>query len=205
MRASTEKIVLNGRGGFCYELNSLFGELLKKLGFDLRLLSASVFNKQKNEFGPEFDHMALLVKLDDIYLVDVGFGDSFRKPISLSEKFSEDISGTYRIDILNEDFTLQKLESEEWISLYKFSDTGRKLSDFYNMCIFNSTSKESSFTRRKICTIALPKGRKTLSDESFTLTINKSKFRFPLDGYQNYITVLKNFFGIDVHDMKEKK
>ncbi|MEP6788502.1 MAG: arylamine N-acetyltransferase, partial [Acidobacteriota bacterium] len=32
-----EKIVINGRGGFCYELNGLFNELLIAIGFHTHL------------------------------------------------------------------------------------------------------------------------------------------------------------------------
>ena len=39
-----QKIIFNYRGGFCYELNSLFGELLRQIGFDVHMISASVYN-----------------------------------------------------------------------------------------------------------------------------------------------------------------
>src|SRR5678815_122818 len=55
-----EKIVTRRRGGFCYELNGLFAALLRTLGFKVEMLSAGVSNNQ-NGFGPEFDHMTLLV------------------------------------------------------------------------------------------------------------------------------------------------
>ena len=38
-----DKIVTGGRGGFCYELNGLFNELLQQIGFTTRLVSAQVF------------------------------------------------------------------------------------------------------------------------------------------------------------------
>lgn len=40
-------MITNHRGGFCYELNGLFGALLCQLGFDVRLISARVFGKEK--------------------------------------------------------------------------------------------------------------------------------------------------------------
>ena len=50
-----EKIVINGRGGFCYELNGLFCELLILLGFKVRRISANVHNKEKG-YGKDNDH-----------------------------------------------------------------------------------------------------------------------------------------------------
>src|SRR6266850_2079046 len=73
------KIVENRRGGFCYEANGLFAALLRALGFDVAMLSAQVANAE-GKFGPNFDHMALMVSPKDVstqrWLVDVGFGDS---------------------------------------------------------------------------------------------------------------------------------
>src|ERR1700692_3852675 len=56
------KIVEQRRGGFCYELNSTFAWLLRTLGFQVELLSASVAN-EAGGFGPEFDSPKLLVSL----------------------------------------------------------------------------------------------------------------------------------------------
>src|SRR4051812_21511122 len=54
------KIVGERRGGFCYELNGLFADLLAFLDFDVSLLSARVA-REAGGFGPEFDHLAVLV------------------------------------------------------------------------------------------------------------------------------------------------
>jgi N-acetyltransferase len=47
-----EKVVVRRRGGFCYELNGLFAALLRALGFNVAMLSASVM-KPEGKFGPE--------------------------------------------------------------------------------------------------------------------------------------------------------
>src|SRR5579864_1973869 len=77
-----EKIVRRRRGGFCFELNGLFAALLRELGFEVTLLSASMAHAN-DEFGPEIDHLALLVHLSEDWLVDVGNGDSFRRPLKV--------------------------------------------------------------------------------------------------------------------------
>ena len=76
-----DKIVARRRGGFCYELNALFGWLLGTLGFRLELLSARVYDGGRP--GREFDHLLLLVDLGDRWIADVGFGDSFVEPLPL--------------------------------------------------------------------------------------------------------------------------
>jgi N-hydroxyarylamine O-acetyltransferase len=80
-----EKIVRRRRGGFCYEANGLFAALLRALGFDVKKLSAGVA-KPEGGFGPDFDHMTLMGAIDERWLIDVGFGDSFREPLLIDER-----------------------------------------------------------------------------------------------------------------------
>lgn len=44
----------------------------------------------RGEFGPAFDHMTLVVTLDERWIVDVGFGDSFREPFRLAERAEQE-------------------------------------------------------------------------------------------------------------------
>ncbi|MGH9821503.1 MAG: arylamine N-acetyltransferase family protein, partial [Pyrinomonadaceae bacterium] len=75
------KVVEGKRGGFCYELNGLFNELLRGLGFETRLVSARV-GDGKGNFSPEYDHAAIIVTIgDDEYLTDVGFGAFAAEPL----------------------------------------------------------------------------------------------------------------------------
>src|SRR4051812_2868960 len=60
-QALFDKIVAHRRGGFCYELNGLFALLLRDLGFEVTLLAAGVA-RADGGFGPEFDHLTLLVQ-----------------------------------------------------------------------------------------------------------------------------------------------
>src|SRR3989442_4850460 len=77
-KAFYDKIIREHRGGFCYELNGLFATLLDELGFKVSMLSARVARKG-GRFSPNFDHMTLLVQLEQSWLLDGGFGDSFTK------------------------------------------------------------------------------------------------------------------------------
>src|SRR6267378_8550366 len=114
-----EKIVSRRRGGFCYELNGLFAALLRTLGFDVAMLSAQVANAA-GVFGPDFDHMALMVTLAERWLVDVGFGDSFLEPLKLDEERSND--NAYLIVREGEFLVLMKQANEqERKSQYRFT------------------------------------------------------------------------------------
>src|SRR5215217_3776307 len=51
-----DKIVINKRGGFCYEVNGLFALLLEEIGFDVTYLNARDYHLQDDTFGIDFDH-----------------------------------------------------------------------------------------------------------------------------------------------------
>ena len=95
---SYDKIVNHKRGGFCYELNGTFFQLLKIIGFDVKLISARVPNKDMG-FGPEFDHMVIIATIHDAkYLVDVGFGDFTYSPLKIEVNlFQNDSAGVFMI------------------------------------------------------------------------------------------------------------
>ena len=196
-----QKIIPTKRGGFCYELNGLFHWLLTSLGFRVDMLSARVFNSQKNEFGPEFDHMTLLVqfpKIDKHYLADVGFGDSFRTPIEIYGGEVQDVSGHYRIKGGNNISILQLENENDWVSQYSFSLAPRKFSDYNQMCNFQQDNPASHFRIRKICTIATETGRITLSNYSLTITEGKLKNKIAFDSQEEFNMYLKKYFDIEI-------
>jgi N-hydroxyarylamine O-acetyltransferase len=160
------KVMELRRGGFCYELNVLFAALLSALGFEVSLLSARVWRKVEHRWGPEFDHLSLAVTLDQPYLVDVGFGDSFRAPMPLATTVQSDVSGRYRLvqGEWPDELVLEHAARDHWRSLYRVSRKPRLLAAFAAMNVWQQTSPDSPFTGHAIFTLARPWGRLTLSD-----------------------------------------
>ncbi|MDQ3021844.1 MAG: arylamine N-acetyltransferase [Bacteroidota bacterium] len=78
-----EKIILNNRGGYCYELIILFKRLLSELGYNTDLLSARIFHQPGQILGPEYDHSILIVTLESKWLTDPGNSLWFSQPIKL--------------------------------------------------------------------------------------------------------------------------
>src|SRR5215813_13409812 len=148
------KIVSQQRGGFGYEANGLFAALLRALGFDLTMLSAEVADAHGGYSQP-FDHMTLMVKLDQRWLVDVGFGDSFLEPLLLDD-LSERMQGDYAYRIVNENnyLVLMRRQMNEWTSQYRFTLQPYSYNDFAEMCHYHQTSPQSHFTQKRICSRA---------------------------------------------------
>ena len=165
-----EKIVGRRRGGFCYELNGLFCELLIGLGFEVVMLSARV-SGENGGFGPEFDHMLLKVELEEPWLVDVGFGDSFVNPILFRPGGADEVNGRrYVIASVGAEWQLLREDEQGQVPLYLFRDVPRQRADYGEMCRFHQTSPESHFTTSWICSKATPDGRITLANMRLIVT-----------------------------------
>jgi N-hydroxyarylamine O-acetyltransferase len=195
------KIVTNRRGGFCYEANGLFADLLRALGFDVAMLSAEVANT-RGEFGPDFDHMTLKVQLERRWLVDVGFGDSFVEPLLLDER-GEQRQGSHAYRIVpdgNYLVLMRRDEGEKWTAQYRFTLNHYKYADYAEMCRYHQTSPESHFTRSRICSRATDEGRITLSEMRLITTSNSDgqqiRHERTLTGERDYADVLREYFGI---------
>lgn len=190
-----KKIVEHRRGGFCYELNGLFGWLLKQLGFDSRLISATV-QKEDESWALQDSHATILVHVDkQPYLVDVGFGDSVRKPIPLTGEIVEDAGGTYRVEQLDGiTYDLQKQE-KTWKTKYRFTTDEKKLEQFGPMCQFNQTSPNSPFTKTNLTTIATKTGRITLSGTTLVMTNDQRKQKMEVQSNE-IPALLEKYFQI---------
>jgi N-hydroxyarylamine O-acetyltransferase len=195
--AFIHKIVDQRRGGFCYELNGAFAGLLRPIGFNVTLLSARVPREDGSD-GPEFDHLALRIDLDEPWLADVGFGDSFLEPLRLRAGAEHSHDGrTYRVVDCGNSLRMERAERDGiWKRQYSFTLTPRSLNDFAAMCHYHQTSPESPFTRKSVCSRATPDGRITLADRKLILTRNGIREERLLASDPEWRAVLKEHFEI---------
>ncbi len=117
------KIVIKGFGGYCFEHNKLMHDVLKSLGFNVRLLVGRVINNQDID-APRTHRITLLEWQDDHYLIDVGFGPKNpQKPVKI-EIFndSNENNQSYRItQDRHQDFRLEMLTQDGYYALYTFN------------------------------------------------------------------------------------
>jgi N-hydroxyarylamine O-acetyltransferase len=192
-----QKIVQRRRGGFCYELNGAFAALLRALGFQVTLLSARVPRDDGSD-GPEFDHLALRVDLDEPWLADVGFGDSFLEPLALRSGAEQSQDGwTYRVVDCGNSLCMERADRDGvWKRQYSVTMTPRSLDDFAAMCHYHQTSPESPFTRKSVCSMPTPDGRITVADRKLIFTRNGSREERVLASDAEWRAALKEHFDV---------
>ncbi|PKG41555.1 arylamine N-acetyltransferase family protein [Psychroflexus sp. MES1-P1E] len=194
-----QKIIIDKRGGFCYELNGLFHYLLKQIGFNAKLISARVHTKN-GEYSPEYDHLAIIVNIENNeYLVDVGFGKFSLEPLQLqTTERIEDAFGQFKFDKHDINYyRINEIINNNLIPQYIFRDKERKFQEFEERCKFHQTSNNSHFTKKKLISIAKKDGR---------ITLNNSQLKYTRLGIEEEIefkenefeTKLKQYFDIEI-------
>lgn len=206
-----EKVVTNQRGGFCYELNGLFRELLKEIGFKTTLIAASVIDKN-GVIGHQYDHAALIVDLENVpngsqerWLVDVGFGgDSFVLPKALKlDVVQKDIHDYYKFEAYNEKqwMLLQSEDGEHFTKQYIFSFEEEELNNFEEQCQLKQIKEDGYFKMNLMCTKATPEGRISIFNNRLTIKDRRGKEFRKIDNEKELFHLLATEFGIPTKDL----
>lgn len=113
-RASADRIVRLGRGGYCLVLNGAFGALLGALGYRFRRHRGAVLIRRDRPAPALGNHHALTVR--DLpsednpggeWLVDVGLGDALHEPLPL-------VAGEYRQGPFTYDLRPSPVHPDGW-------------------------------------------------------------------------------------------
>lgn len=150
------KLVDERRGGWCYEMNGVFGRVLEAIGYDVRYLSGAV-GRATSGWRAQGNHLVLLVRLDRPWIADVGFGDGPLAPLPLEP-------GTYSQGFLRyrvgRDGPWWRVHNHEFGGAdgFDFTLTPRALGDFAAQCRELQTSPESGFVKTTVCERFVPAG-----------------------------------------------
>ncbi|HEY2867244.1 MAG TPA: arylamine N-acetyltransferase [Pyrinomonadaceae bacterium] len=193
------KIVEENRGGFCYELNGLFNELLRESGFETRLLSARVVD-EGDVLSPDYDHAAIMVMIGEMqYIADVGFGAFSAEPLLLVPDREQEVGATtYLVRPYDgESFEIAKRNDAGWRGEYVFMPLGHDLSEFEERCLWHQTSPDSHFMKNKVCSQMTMTGRKTLTDTKFIVTTETDRVESDVSSAAEFDRLLSLEFGIN--------
>lgn len=142
------KLVTGGRGGYCFEHNSLLAAELETIGFTVTRLAARV-RFGRREVGAR-SHMLLRVDADGRpWLADVGFGGSgLLQPMSFEPGPAVTQFGwTYRLVADGPERVLQTSEPGGWVDQYAFTLDPQHPIDYEVANHYTSTHPNSPFTR----------------------------------------------------------
>lgn len=198
------KIILNRRGGFCYELNGLFAWLLKEIGFDVTYLNARDYHEGDDTFGIDFDHLALLVQAPNEstrWLVDVGWGDTFTQPLQLDHaQWQEQGLRAYRLEPFQTGYQLWQREFDGKMERHYYFDlTPHQFpAEYEATCQYHQTSPESIFTRKRVISRLTEEGRVTLDNQRLLITTSGKRTERLFASEEQFHALLKEHFGFSL-------
>ena len=194
--AAFDKIVRRRRGGWCYEMNGLFGWALGEIGFDVARVAGGVMREMAGD-GQIGNHLCLVVQLDQAYLVDVGFGGSLRGPLPLTPIERDD--GPYRV-------SLRELPDGHWRFAerargepFSFDFQVREADEalFEKKCAFLQSNPASPFVQNLVVQRQTPDAHLILRG-SVLSTLRPSSFdKRLLESGEELVGVLRNDFKLD--------
>jgi N-hydroxyarylamine O-acetyltransferase len=196
------KVVDRERGGFCYELNGLFGWLLSELGFDAARAPARVLDEDGNAWPPTNHHTAI-VTVDRRYVVDVGVAvPTIRQPLPLDGEVREDGAGVaWRVvesDRPDADYRTQFRSpgDDGWTDRYVFTDRAVDLGYFRATCDYLASAPDSPFTGDPFVTIATERGHLKLNPGTLTVIEGGEETEHSI-APEEWYDLLEREFGLD--------
>jgi N-hydroxyarylamine O-acetyltransferase len=193
-----DKLVTQQRGGWCYEMNSLFACALGEVGFSVTKLAGEVMRQERNP-GAIGGHMILRVEIDGRpWIADVGFGNGLRAPVPFAE-------GRYpQGDVA---FGLERMQ-DGWWRFHNHPTASARYCDFLEdeadpsvfatACERQQDSPTSVFVQNLICQQYGPKGVTLLLGRVLRRAGAEPHEIEVLDSAEALVATLQAEFGINL-------
>lgn len=198
------KLVHEGRGGYCFEQNLLFGRVLMALGFSVQRLVARVLWQRPDDGTQPRTHMLLFVQLGEGgYISDVGFGGlTLTGPLRLEPDVEQATPHEpFRIRRDGREFIVEVRVRGEWRPQYRFDLQEQREIDIDVLSHYVSTHPTSPFRSRLMAALVAEDRRFQLRDREFTVYHRDGREeRRELETVPALRATLRSAFGIRLPD-----
>ncbi|MDF1663842.1 MAG: arylamine N-acetyltransferase [Planctomycetota bacterium] len=203
-QSTFKKLVVNNRGGYCFEMNGLFKAVLDQLGFSTKAHVARVLmGSAPVETKPQ-THKVLTVELDgQTYFADVGFGGGgLLEPILLEEGIEHRQSDeSIRLEFEDGRYFLQTGIQGQWINTYCFTLAECFPIDFVVANHYTATHPDSKFTKQVVCNRRTRDGGYYLAGRELKRRRGQVSETQSIEGPEEYLTLLKEVFALDIEQV----
>ena len=213
-----DKLLDQGREGYCLEQSTLTKIVLNELGFEaFNLLGRVYYQNIKVEMTPTRTHLVTIVKIDqNLYLYDPGFGGMTPTGVlSLNEvnTIQQTPLEKFRlIDVKDTDipefaltemkFMLQAYVKDVGVNVYAFNPEQKVAeSDLIIANWYISTSPKSIFTQNLMLSIVKNNERISLNNNVLRIHSKSGSTKKELITLDDYQTMLKSVFNINIEQI----
>jgi N-hydroxyarylamine O-acetyltransferase len=192
------KIVERKRGGWCYEMNGLFGWALGEMGFRVTRATGAV-GRETSGASAVGNHLILKVELDEgVYLADVGFGDG---PIEPTRITPGDFSmHGFRYGLARADGAWWRLRNNPrgGAPSFDFLLTPADESALAAKCDWLQSAAESPFVQNAVCQRYVPDGLIALRGRTLKRIASEHITNHLIASADEYISILAQDFALDL-------
>jgi N-hydroxyarylamine O-acetyltransferase len=192
------RVIRGGRGGYCFEANTVLHSLLVALGFDVERRQGIVGPREAHARREPTNHMALVVKTADAgpFIAEAGLGEGPLDPVPLAE-------GTFTAGLFQ--LAIERDGDGWWVAQhefgsiagFRFSDLPATLADFQPHHLRLSSSPDSGFVQKLV--VQRPFDDRIITLRARTLFVDGPAHheRQTLDEVRAFAAALRDRFGID--------
>lgn len=196
-----EKLVVRRRGGYCFEQNGFFLDVLSTLGFAVTPLSARVRLDRPRDFMPARTHLTLRVQIgEDVWLTDVGVGAASLTAAIRLDPGLEQLTPHEARRVVHEDgrYFHQIRYGAHWADVYEFTGDVMPLIDRVVGNWYTSTHPQSPFKTGLRVARADEHGRRfTLSNRELKIREHNGQATARiLESNAALLDVLAEYFGL---------
>jgi len=194
------KIVLEHRGGYCFELNGLFEALLREIGYNLTVYFSRYLRDEPPLPMPR--HRVFVVNVQDKhYFTDVGVGGVVpRWPLVLDSGIEQKQNNEiyrYSIDpILGN--VIQEFRNGRWSNYISFANEPAYPVDFIATNYWCQYAKDSIFNKEPMAAILTPNGRVTMFGQEVRIFSQDGVKVIPVNNQDEFKKLAKEWFGVAI-------
>lgn len=200
-----KSIVLENRGGYCFEQNKLFYEVLKALGFDVSFYLSRVINNS-DTMVPLTHRITVLNYEDEKYLIDVGIG--FRTAC-IAIKFSEQEQYSH----LGISYSIKKEEDSYFMTLEEDKKSFRATRFTLNKCyeidfdlghFYSHKHKNAAFVNNLVVSLQKQNCLFSLVNKKYIKKYENKIEEFTINTYKEFKDILLKDLNLNLEEKELK-
>ena len=200
--AAYAKIVERGRGGWCYEMNGLFGWALGEAGFKVTRMAGAVMRVAMGDASLA-NHLVLKIDMDDgpPVIADVGFGDGPLRCYRLIDGPFSIAGFDYRLQLLDDGWWRLHHHPNGSAPCFDFRAEAAAEAQLAATCVTLQTSPASPFVQNLVCGRHHDGGTTILRGKMLRLVTPAGVETREIGSPDELLETLNGTFGLDVPEV----
>lgn len=200
------RIIDRRRGGYCFEQNGLFYEVLDELGFSPELYLARIIYDQDTH--PGLTHRISVIQYDgQRYVLDVGFGPlGPRVPVLMSASETRDNDRVFRVEEIRPgEYHMQVIKDGDFFSLYRFELARYGQADCELGHFYSHRHPDAAFVNHLVVSRILVGETRSLRDLEYLVVTDSEKQTTQIGDSEQLKQVLVAELGVQVSDAESRQ